>query len=30
MNEECKLKNIIEDLKLKEKCYEETAKYGHF
>lgn len=30
MYEECKLKNIIEDLKLKEKCYEETAKYGHF
>lgn len=30
MYEECKLKNIIKDLKLKEKCYEETAKYGHF
>lgn len=30
MYEECKPKNIIMDLKLKEKCYEETAKYGHF
>ena len=28
--EECKLKNIIRDLKLKEKCYEETARFGHF
>lgn len=28
--EECKLKNIINDLKLKEKCYEETARFGHF
>lgn len=28
--EECKLKNIINDLDLKNKCYEETAKFGHF
>ena len=28
--EECKLKNIIKDLDLKNKCYEETAKFGHF
>lgn len=28
--EECKLKNIIKDLRLKEKCYELTAMYGHF
>ena len=28
--EECKLKNIINDLNLKEKCYEETARFGHF
>ena len=28
--EECKVKNIIKDLDLKNKCYEETAKYGHF
>lgn len=28
--EECKVKNIISDLKLREKCFEETAKYGHF
>lgn len=28
--EECKLKQIIKDLKLKEKCYELTAMYGHF
>ena len=27
--EECKLKNIIKDLRLKEKCYEEMARYGH-
>jgi len=30
MYEECKLKNIIKDLKLKEKNYEATARYGHF
>ncbi len=28
--EECKLKNIIQDLNLKNKCYEETARFGHF
>ena len=28
--EECKLKNIIKDLDLKNKCYELTAMYGHF
>ena len=28
--EECKLKNIIRDLNLKNKCYELTAMYGHF
>ena len=28
--EECKLKNIIKDLDLKNKCYEEMARYGHF
>lgn len=28
--EECKLKNIINDLDLKNKCYEETARFGHF
>lgn len=28
--EECKLKNIIKDLDLKNKCYEETARFGHF
>lgn len=28
--EECKLKNIIKDLNLKNICYEETAKFGHF
>ena len=28
--EECKLKNIIRDLDLKNKCYEETARFGHF
>lgn len=28
--EECKLKNIIKDLKLLEKNYEETARFGHF
>ena len=28
--EECKLKNIIKDLDLKHKCYEETARFGHF
>ena len=30
MYEECKLKNIIRDLDLKGKCYEETARFGHF
>lgn len=30
MYEECKLKNIIKDLNLKQKCYEGTARYGHF
>ena len=28
--EECKPKNIINDLNLRNKCYYETAKYGHF
>ena len=28
--EECKLINIIRDLDLKNKCYEETARFGHF
>ena len=28
--EECKPKNIIKDLKLREICYEEKAKFGHF
>lgn len=28
--EECKLKNIINDLHLKNICYEETARFGHF
>jgi len=28
--EECKPRNIIKDLKLKEECYEERAKFGHF
>lgn len=28
--EECKLKNIIKDLDLLNKCYEETARFGHF
>lgn len=28
--EECKLKNIIKDLDLLNKCYEETAMFGHF
>lgn len=28
--EECKLKNIIKDLNLRNICYEETAKFGHF
>ena len=28
--EECKLKNIIKDLKLLEVCYEKTAQFGHF
>lgn len=28
--EECKVKNIIKDLKLKDECYEERAKFGHF
>lgn len=27
---ECKLKNIINDLKLNEICYEDKAKFGHF
>lgn len=30
MYEECKLKNIIKDLNLKQKFYEGTARYGHF
>lgn len=28
--EECKLKNIIKDLDLLNRCYEETARFGHF
>ena len=28
--EECKLKNIIDDLNLRNTCYEERAKFGHF
>lgn len=28
--EECKPQNIIKDLNLLNKCYEETAKFGHF
>lgn len=28
--EECKPKNIIRDLKLREECYEERTKFGHF
>ncbi len=28
--EECTPKNIIKDLNLKNICYEDTAKYGHF
>lgn len=28
--EECTPKNIIKDLDLKNKCYEETAMFGHF
>lgn len=28
--DECKVKNIINDLKLRDKCFEDTAKYGHF
>lgn len=28
--EECKLKNIIDDLNLKNTCYEEKARFGHF
>ena len=28
--EECKPKNIIKDLDLLNKCYEETARFGHF
>ena len=28
--EECKLKNIINDLNLKNECYEERARFGHF
>lgn len=28
--EECKVSNIIKDLNLKNICYEETAKFGHF
>lgn len=27
---ECKLRNIIRDLNLKNMCFEETAKFGHF
>lgn len=27
---ECRVKNIINDLKLKDECYEERAKFGHF
>ena len=30
MYHECKLKNIIKDLNLKNECYEERAKFGHF
>lgn len=30
MYEECKPKNIIKDLKLKQKFYEGAARYGHF
>lgn len=30
MYEECKLKNIIQDLNLKNICYEEKARFGHF
>lgn len=30
MYEECKLKNIIRDLNLKNICYEEKAMFGHF
>lgn len=30
MYEECKLKNIIRDLDLKNICYEEKARFGHF
>ena len=28
--EECKPQNIIRDLNLKDICYEERARYGHF
>ncbi len=28
--EECKTRNIIRDLDLKNKCYEEMARFGHF
>lgn len=28
--EECKVRNIIKDLDLKNECYENRAKYGHF
>lgn len=28
--EECKPKNIIKDLKLKEECFEKRSMYGHF
>ena len=28
--EECKLRNIINDLDLRNVCYEEKAKFGHF
>ena len=28
--EECKLENVIKDLDLRNICYEEKAKYGHF
>ena len=30
MYEECKLKNIIKDLNLQNKCYEKKAMFGHF
>lgn len=30
MYEECKVQNIIRDLNLKNICYEEKAKFGHF